>query len=128
MALVHVEVESDDSVAPLRPRIFEYYTQLGRDYSLPVLPVGLYLRVGLDGIGRDEYEEMFWNERVVHFRYGWQTRRPDRELSANCAIAIGRPVHSPPCAACELFLPRAVKKLLVDIVKADSFDNLTVLK
>jgi hypothetical protein len=28
--------------------------------QLPVLPIGLFLRVGLDGIGWDAYEEHFW--------------------------------------------------------------------
>ena len=57
--LIHVEVESGESVQPLRPRMFEYYVQLRRDSQLPVLPIGLYLRVGLDGIGWDVYEETF---------------------------------------------------------------------
>ena len=40
--------------------MFEYYVQLRRDTGLPVLPIGLFLRVGLDGIGWDAYEEHFW--------------------------------------------------------------------
>jgi hypothetical protein len=71
LALVHVEVESRDSVQPLRPRMFEYYVQLGRDYQLPVLPIGLYLRVGLDGIGWDAYEEHFWEHRLLRFEYAY---------------------------------------------------------
>jgi hypothetical protein len=31
--------------------MFEYYVQLRRDSQLPVLPIGLFLRVGLDGVG-----------------------------------------------------------------------------
>src|SRR5687767_13946125 len=42
VGLVHVEVESRESVQPLRPRMFEYYTQLRRDSQLPVLPIGLF--------------------------------------------------------------------------------------
>ena len=49
VALLHVEVESADRVAALRPRFFEYYAQLRRDTQMPVLPIGLFLRVGLDG-------------------------------------------------------------------------------
>ena len=53
VALVHVELESRDSAAAFRPRMFEYYVQLRRDTQLPVLPIGLFLRVGLDGwLGR----------------------------------------------------------------------------
>ncbi len=59
MALVHIEIESPDSVAPLRPRMFEAYGQLRRLHKLPVLPIGVFLRVGLDGIGIDVYEENF---------------------------------------------------------------------
>jgi hypothetical protein len=35
--------------------MFEYYVQLRRDSGLPMLPIGLFLRVGLDGIGWDAY-------------------------------------------------------------------------
>ncbi|HVC92134.1 MAG TPA: DUF4351 domain-containing protein [Pirellulales bacterium] len=69
LALVHVEVEAADKVAPLRRRMFEYYEPLRRRYDLPVLPIGLYLRVGLDGIGWDAYEEYFWEHQLVRFNY-----------------------------------------------------------
>jgi hypothetical protein len=71
LALVHVEVESDDKVAPLRRRMFEYYEYLRRLYNLPVLPIGLYLRVGLDGVGWDTYEETFWEHVLVRFQYAY---------------------------------------------------------
>src|SRR5262249_47837919 len=67
VALLHVELESRESTAPLRPRMFEYYVQLRRDLQLPVLPIGLYLRVGLEGIGWDAYEEHFWEHRILRF-------------------------------------------------------------
>ncbi len=47
----------------------EAYSQLRRDYGLPVLPIGLFLRVGLEGIGIDVYEERFWELRTLHFQY-----------------------------------------------------------
>jgi len=71
VALIHVEIESRDSVAQFRPRMFEYFTELRRSYGLPVLPIGLFLRVGLDGIGWDSYEEYFWEHRVLHFEYAY---------------------------------------------------------
>jgi hypothetical protein len=71
VALIHIEVESRESVQPLRPRMFEYYTQLRRDSGLPVLPIGLYLRVGLDGIGWDVYEENFWEHPMLRFEYAY---------------------------------------------------------
>jgi hypothetical protein len=45
--------------------------QLRRDTGLPVLPVALFLRVGLDGVGWDAYEEDFWEHRVVRFEYAY---------------------------------------------------------
>jgi hypothetical protein len=71
VALVHVEVETRPSAAALRPRMFEYYVQVRRDTQLPVLPIGLFLRVGLDGIGWDAYEEYFWEHRIVRFDYAY---------------------------------------------------------
>jgi hypothetical protein len=71
VALVHVEVESGKSAAALRPRMFDYYVQLRRDTSLPVLPIGLFLRVGLGGIGWDVYEEHFWDHRILRFEYAY---------------------------------------------------------
>jgi hypothetical protein len=70
-ALVHVEVESPDSAAAFRPRMFDYYVQLRRDTGLPVLPIALFLRVGLDGIGWDAYEEEFWEPRIIRFEYAY---------------------------------------------------------
>ena len=52
----------------MRPRMFDAYVQLRRTHRLPVLPIGVFLRVGLDGIGVDFYEEHFWELRAVRFR------------------------------------------------------------
>jgi len=71
VALVHVELESRASALAFRPRMFEYYVQLRRHTGLPVLPIGLFLRVGLDGIGWDAYEEHFWEHRVLRFDYAY---------------------------------------------------------
>jgi Domain of unknown function (DUF4351) len=51
--------------------MFEYYVQLRRDRGLPVLPIALFLRVGLDGIVWDAYEEHFWEQRIVRFEYAY---------------------------------------------------------
>jgi hypothetical protein len=71
VALVHVEVEERQSALALRPRMFEYYVQLERDVQLPVLPIGLFLRVGLEGIGWDAHEEYFWERRILCFEYAY---------------------------------------------------------
>jgi hypothetical protein len=69
LALIHVEIESHDRVAPLRPRMWQAYHHLREKHDLPVLPIGLYLRVGLGGVGIDTYEEHFWELDAVRFRY-----------------------------------------------------------
>jgi Domain of unknown function (DUF4351) len=71
VALVHVEVESRASALAFRPRMFDYYVQLRRDTGQPVLPIALFLRVGLDGIGWDVYEEHFWEQRIIRFEYAY---------------------------------------------------------
>jgi hypothetical protein len=69
LALVHIEIESADKVSPLRPRMFHSYVNLRDKYHLPVLPIGLFLQVGLNGIGTDVYEEFFWEFQAVRFQY-----------------------------------------------------------
>jgi hypothetical protein len=69
LALVHIEIESPDKATPLRPRMFHAYAHLRDRHRLPVLPIGLFLQVGLDGVGVDVYEEHFWELRPVRFEY-----------------------------------------------------------
>ncbi|MBL8794866.1 MAG: hypothetical protein JNM56_13235 [Planctomycetia bacterium] len=69
LALLHIEIESADSVKPLRSRMADYYMLLRRRYGLPVLPIGLYLQVGLEGIGRDVYEESVYDLPLFRFEY-----------------------------------------------------------
>jgi hypothetical protein len=69
VALVHLEIESPDKASPARRRMFRYFVHLRDEYELPVLPVVLYLRVGMQGVGTDTYEENFWEFRPVLFRY-----------------------------------------------------------
>src|SRR5262249_57707443 len=71
VSLVHVEVESRASAVAFRPRMFDYYVQLRRDTGVPVLPIALFLRLGLKGIGWDAYEEYFWEQRIVRFEYAY---------------------------------------------------------
>jgi hypothetical protein len=71
LVLIHIEIEAAESVEPLRARMWDYYRQLRHRHKLPVLPIGLYLKVGLNGIGWDVYEEWFWEHRLVHFEYAY---------------------------------------------------------
>ena len=69
ITLVHVEVESRDAVATFRRRMYQYYESLRRKYCCPVLPVAVYLRVGLDGVGIDSYAEDYDELQVLRFQY-----------------------------------------------------------
>jgi hypothetical protein len=51
--------------------MFTYYEQLRRRHGLPVLPIAVYWRVGLDGIGWDIYEETYWEHRLLSFAYAY---------------------------------------------------------
>jgi hypothetical protein len=67
--LIHIEVEADDRLTRLRPRMHDYYKGLRDRYHLPVWSMALYLHVGLEGVGWDVYEESLWERRVLHFEY-----------------------------------------------------------
>ena len=69
LLLIHIEVDSSNSAAKLRRRMLQYYAYLRRSRELPVLPIGLFLYVGLDGIGRDTYTETLWGETLIRFDY-----------------------------------------------------------
>jgi hypothetical protein len=67
--LIHIEVEADDRLTRLRPRMHDYYKGLRDRHHLPVWSMALYLHVGLEGVGWDVYEEYLWERRVLHFEY-----------------------------------------------------------
>ena len=69
IVLVHVEIESPDRTTRLKPRLPYYYHFLRDKYDLPVLPIVIYLKVGLDGVGVDYCVEQLWGLEVVRFQY-----------------------------------------------------------
>lgn len=71
LVVVNVEVEWPDRAAGVRPRMWVHYDFLRRRHELPVLPICLFLRVGLDGIGWDAYEERVWGHTVLRFEYAY---------------------------------------------------------
>jgi hypothetical protein len=71
LVVVNVEVEWPDRAAGVRPRMWVHYDFLRRRHGLPVLPVCLFLRVGLDGIGWDAYEEQIWGHVLLRFEYAY---------------------------------------------------------
>lgn len=69
LAAIWIEIESKDSLTRLRPRLPEYYLLLRSTYGIPVLPIGFFLKVGLDGIGVDVFEERFGELTPLRFEY-----------------------------------------------------------
>ncbi|WP_020475090.1 DUF4351 domain-containing protein [Zavarzinella formosa] len=69
LALVHVEIKSADRTTVARRQLWESYSHLRTKHGLPVLPVAIYLKVGMGGIDQDEYTETFGNLEVLRFRY-----------------------------------------------------------
>ncbi len=67
--LIHIEIESGDSVAAFHPRMLDYFSWARTKHQVPILPIGLFLRVGLEGIGWIVYEESLWGEKLIQFRY-----------------------------------------------------------
>jgi hypothetical protein len=66
---VHIEIESPDRTTSIKRRLPAYYIHLRRSSGLPVLPIVLYLKVSLQGIGVDVYEEKFWELTALTFQY-----------------------------------------------------------
>ncbi len=69
LAVVHIEVESGTSAAKLRRRMYRYNINLRDKLDLPVLPIAVFLSVGLDGIGVDSYTERFRQLEVAKFQF-----------------------------------------------------------
>jgi len=67
--LVNIEIESPDRRTRLKPRFSYYYHFLRDKYQLPVLPIAVYLKVGLNGIGADYFVESVWDFEVNRFQY-----------------------------------------------------------
>ena len=56
---MHLEIESPDNTTNIKSRLPGYYLHLRRLHDLPVLPIVLFMKVGLDGIGVDEWNEVW---------------------------------------------------------------------
>jgi hypothetical protein len=69
VVVIDVEIESPERSTDIRARMLWYYEFLRRRHSLPVFPVCLFLKVGLDGIGWDCYEERLWDHTLLRFEY-----------------------------------------------------------
>jgi hypothetical protein len=69
LALVHLEIESSDKTTLIKPRLPAYFLHLRNRYQIPIMPIVLYLRVGMDGIGVDNVEIAFFGRPIMRFSY-----------------------------------------------------------
>src|SRR5258707_10193255 len=69
VGLVHVELEGWDPIPVMRRRMRDYRHYLSRKFQLPVLPLCIYIHVGMQGLGWDEDTETFFGEVINTFRY-----------------------------------------------------------
>lgn len=92
VALIHVEIESGTSIVKFRRRHFRYHASLRQKYELPVLPIAVFLKVGLDGLGIDVYRETCGPLETICFRYcyvGFPTLKAVEYLERNNELALG---------------------------------------
>jgi hypothetical protein len=66
---VHIEIESPDSKTSVKSRLPGYYIHLRAKHGLPVLPIVVYLKVGLEGIGVDVCDENFYDLQPLRLQY-----------------------------------------------------------
>jgi hypothetical protein len=89
--LIHLEIESADTVEPFRKRMYDYYKYLTEEKGLKILPIAIYLRVGLEGIGKDRYVEKVLNRTILQFEYdyiGLPGLDGERYLNQNNPLAV----------------------------------------
>ena len=71
LALIHVEVESADSVASIEARLPDYYHYLRRTKRKPVRPLVVFLKLGFDGLGTREIHDPPVGRAVATHRYDY---------------------------------------------------------
>lgn len=89
--VVHVEVEGQDSVAKLPPRMHEYFGFLFHKLQLLVLPLALYLKVGHGGFGWGTFSVMAWDDEILTFRYyyaGLPALDAETHVAGSNALAV----------------------------------------
>ena len=69
--LLHLEFEADDTVEPFRERFADYFDYLTKKFGRRVLPIAVYLRVGLAGQGKDAYVIRVLGRNVKRFEYDY---------------------------------------------------------
>jgi len=51
--------------------MYDYFHFLTQKHGLSVFPIAIYLRVGLEGRGKDVYEVRIWNRTPLRFEYDY---------------------------------------------------------
>jgi hypothetical protein len=69
--VLHIEIESGDSLTDLRSRMPRYHPALTFRYNVPVLSLALYLGVALEGRGWDEAREDYWEASLGSTRWAY---------------------------------------------------------
>lgn len=69
LALLHIEVDSAETAVPRRRQSLLDVVNLLQTQDLPVLPIVLYLHVGMEGVGVDAFEFQFGPLCVIRFQY-----------------------------------------------------------
>ena len=69
LAIIHIEIESPETMVPIGKRLADFYFLLRKRYNCNVLPVVLFLFVGGEGIGVNLYSEELDNFEILTFRY-----------------------------------------------------------
>jgi len=69
LVLVHIEIESAERTTSIKARLPSYYRYLRDQYRQPVLPIVIYLAVGLNGIGTDTVDDFVYDFNVNPFHY-----------------------------------------------------------
>ena len=69
LVLVHIEIESAERTTSIKARLPSYYRYLRDQYRRPVLPIVIYLAVGLDGVGTDTVDDFVFDFNVNPFHY-----------------------------------------------------------
>lgn len=71
VVLIHIECESSDRVSDFRERMYDYYHDVTKRTGMDVLPIAIFLRIGMEGQGIDKYERQVWERMPLQFAYDY---------------------------------------------------------
>ena len=98
VTLIHIELEANKSVVAMRQRMHDYYDGLRKKHRQPVLPIAVFVNVGLDGVGTDVFSEQIATEsgspklETLSFQYlyvGLPALEASRYVESEYVLAAG---------------------------------------